>query len=88
MDDITNWRPVSPLNYDYKILTKVLANRMQSSLADIIGTEQTAAVKARTIIENLKLNRDISFANLNNLEAAIITIDQEKAFDGVDRTFL
>lgn len=88
MDDITNWRPVSPLNYDYKILTKVLANRMQSSLADIIGTEQTAAVKARTIIENLKLNRDISFANLNNLEAAIITIDQEKAFDGVDRKFL
>ena len=88
MDDITNWRPVSPLNYDYKILTKVLANRMQSSLADIIGTEQTAAVKARTIIENLKLNRDISFANLNNLEAAIITIDQEKAFDGVDRKIL
>ena len=64
MDDITNWRPVSPLNYDYKILTKVLANRMQSSLADIIGTEQTAAVKARTIIENLKLNRDICFAAL------------------------
>ena len=89
MEDITNWRPISLLNYDYKILSKVLANRLQYSLEDIISTEQTAAVKGRTIIENLQINRDIiSFANTNNLEASIITLDQEKAFDRVDRKFL
>ena len=77
-----------PLNYDYKILTKTLANCLQSSLIDIIGTEQTAIVRGRTIIENLQLNRDIiSFVNLNNLEVAIITLDYEKAFDRVDRHF-
>ena len=87
-EDITNWRPISLLNYDYKILTKVLSNRMQSSLTDIISTEQTAAIKGRTIIENLQRNRDIiSFANLNELEANI-TLDPEKAFDRVDRNFL
>ena len=89
MEDITNWRPISLLNYDYKILTKLLANRLQNSLADIISTEQTAAIKGRTIIENLQLNRDIiSFANINELEASLITLDQEKAFDRVDRHFL
>ena len=89
IEDITNWRPISLLNYDYKILTKTLANRIQSSLNDIIGTEQTAAIRGRTIIENLQLNRDIiSYANFNNLEASIITLDQEKAFDRVDRQFL
>ena len=89
MEDITNWQPISLLNYDYKILTKVIANRMQNSLEDIIGTEQTAAITGRTIIEDLQLNRDIiSYANLNNLEASIITLDQEKAFDRVDRQFL
>ena len=50
MEDTTNWRPISLLNYDYKIFTKVIANRMQTSLNDIIGTEQTAAIRGRTII--------------------------------------
>ena len=89
MEDITNWQPISLLNYDYKILTKILANRLRNSLTDIISTEQTAAIKCRTIVENLQLNRDIiSFANINKLEASIITLDQKKAFDRVDRNFL
>ena len=89
MEDITNWRPISLLNYDYKFFSKVIANRMHTSLNDIIGTEQTAAIRGRTIIENLQSHRDIiSYANINNLEASIITLHQEKAFDRVDRQFL
>ena len=88
MEDINNWQPISLLNYDYKILRKILATRLQNSLTDIIGTEQTAAIKGRTIIENLQLNRDIlSFANINELEASLKTLDQEKAFNRVDRNF-
>lgn len=88
-ENIANWRPISLLNYDYKIYTKCIANKMQDSLRDIISDTQTAAVKGRTIIENLQLNRDIiSYANKNNLEASIISLDQEKAFDRVDWNFL
>lgn len=59
MQDITNWQPISS------------PNRLQNSLTDIISTEQTTAIKGRTIIENLQLNRDIiSFANINELKQA------------------
>ena len=44
MEDITNWRPISLLNYDYIILAKILANRLQGSLDDLISKEETAAV--------------------------------------------
>ena len=59
MQDITNWQPISS------------PNRLQNSLTDIISTEKTTAIKGRTIIENLQLNRDIiSFANINELKQA------------------
>ena len=58
---------------------QVIATILQSSLEDIIDSEQTAAICGRSIIENLQLNRDIiSYGNLNDLEAAIIMLDQEK----------
>ena len=38
---IKNWRPISLLNVDYKILTKVLALRIKSILPEIINRNQT-----------------------------------------------
>ena len=58
-EDITNWRPILLLNYDNKIYTKILANKIQPTLEDIIGFKQTAGIKGRNIIENLQLNRDV-----------------------------
>ena len=49
IEDITNWRPISFLNYDYKIFTRILATKMQPSLNHIIGTEQTAAIRGRPL---------------------------------------
>ena len=56
MEDITNWITTSLLNYHYKIFPKILANRLQGSLDDIISTEQRAAIKDKTVTENLQLN--------------------------------
>ena len=65
-EDITNWRPISLLNYDNKIYTKILA--IQPTLEDIVVPEQTAATKGRTTSENLELNWDvISYANANKI---------------------
>ena len=58
---------------------------MQPTLEDTICPQQTAAIKEKTIIENLRPNREVmSYADANKIQAAMIALDQEKAFDRVD----
>ena len=53
---------------------------MKPTLEYIIGSEQTAAIKGRTIIENLQMNEDImSYANANKILAARISLDQGRS---------
>ena len=52
---LKNWRPVTILNTDYKILTKALANRLQPLLTKIITPDQVGYIKRRQIIEIFEL---------------------------------
>ena len=88
-DRLKNWRPISLLNADYKILTTVLATRLKAVLPTVIDEDQTCGIKGRTIFENLFRLRDtIHAAKTNDNNLTIINIDQEKAFDRVNRSFL
>ncbi|CAE1276092.1 unnamed protein product [Acanthosepion pharaonis] len=71
---------------ELKILAKVLADRLQIVLSSLIGPEQTCAVKGRTIQDNLHLVRLI--IEKVDSDAALINLDQSKAFDRVDHRFL
>ena len=83
------WRPISLLCKDYKILIKILANRLKYILPDIISTEQNCSIPNRTIFDNLFLIRDIiTYTKQKNNYFYLIQIDQEKTFDKVDRTLL
>ena len=85
-DEISNFRPLTMLNTDLKILVKILANRLQTVLPSLICPEQTCAVKGRTIQDSLHLVRTIVEKVDGN--AALINLDQSKAFDRVDHAFL
>ena len=87
-DDLINYRPISLINTDLKILSKALTTRLKPILPHIIHKSQTA-VDGRRIDHNLHLVRDlIDLSNTENLDAAFIFLDQEKAFDRVDHQFL
>ena len=88
---LANWRPVSLLNTDYKILTQLLAIRLQKVIPTIINSDQVGYIKNRYIAENIRILSDIlvlQLTDLEDMEAYITQIDFEKAFDSVEWKFL
>lgn len=86
---IENWRPISLLNVDTKIISKALASRLKPVLPEIISHDQTAYVTGRFIGESTRLISDILEVTDNfNIGGYIMTADIEKAFDSMDHTFL
>ena len=86
---IKNWRPISLLNVDTKLISKVLSERIKNVLPSIISENQTAYVKNRFISEGRRLIDDLSeFCDTFKKEGFLVTIDIEKAFDSVNHNFL
>ena len=86
---LKNWRLISLLNTDYKILTHVLANRLKSVIGKLIHTDQNGYIKGRNIAYNIRLIQDvINYVENDNIEGAIIFLDFQKAFDTVNHNFL
>ena len=56
---IKNWKPISLLNVDIKILSKALAKKLKEVLPSLISAQQTAYVQNRTIGESGRLISDI-----------------------------
>ena len=65
---LENWRHISLLNVDYKIITKVIANRIKKVLPNIIHEYQTGFMKGRYIGENIRLIYEtLDYADDQNL---------------------
>ncbi|KAK4509867.1 uncharacterized protein ATC70_007171 [Mucor velutinosus] len=88
---LKNWRPLSLINSDAKLFTKLLANRFKRVLSQLITPYQTGFMPHRLISDNAWLNQTL----MNNLRAAApndpnvaVLLDQEKAYDRVNPTYL
>ena len=86
---IRNYRPITLLTTDYKMLAKCLANRLKRCMQDLIHSDQSGFMKGRNIGPNIRLILDIiEYTDFNNIPGSIILIDIEKAFDSVSHNFL
>ena len=83
--NLKNYRPVSLISVDMKIITEALAKRIGKVLPSIIYKNQTC-IPGRNISCNIHNLIDIQ--NTKNIQAVILFLDQEKAFDRVNHDFL
>ncbi|KAK3510682.1 hypothetical protein QTP70_013507 [Hemibagrus guttatus] len=82
---LKNWRPISLLCTDYKLLSKALASRLTKVMERLIHQDQTYCVPDRSIFDNVYLIRDIlDVSRLLGLKTGLIFLDQEKAFERVE----
>ena len=84
---LKNLRPITLLNVDYKILEKVLANRLKETMESIINHDQKGSMKNRRISANIcKVFDIIKHANDHKINAVICSVDFEKCFDKIEFT--
>jgi len=86
---LENLRPISLLNVDYKILTKVIAKRIEKVLPTSINPDQTGYVKGHYTDENVRLIYDlIHYADKLNQKGIAIFLDFKKALDSIEWDYL
>ena len=86
---ITNYRPISLNNVDYRILAFVLANRLQKVIGKIINDDQTAYINDPVMGHNIRLVSDvIDYYDMLNKSRILLAIDFHKAFDSIEWNFL
>ena len=89
LSTLANWRPITLLNLDYKIASKIIARRLEKVLALLINPDQTGFIKGRYIGQNIRLINDIlEQTKLQNIPGILLQLDFRKAFDTIEWEFI
>jgi hypothetical protein len=81
---LKNYRPITLLNTDYKIITRTLNNRLIKVLKDRIDEDQHAFLPERSIHDNIcQIQSLLKLADIHQTPGALLFLDQEKAYDRV-----
>ncbi|XP_074346861.1 uncharacterized protein LOC141685668 [Apium graveolens] len=91
-DEMKDLRPITLCNILYKVISKVLANRLKKILPGIISDNQSAFVPGRNITDNVLVAFELLHymkQKKKGLEGEVVLkLDVSKAYDRVDWSFL
>ncbi|GKV51081.1 hypothetical protein SLEP1_g57759 [Rubroshorea leprosula] len=87
--ELKDFRPISLIGCVYKLLAKVLANRLKSVISELVSDTQSAFVGGRQLVDSvLVLNEVVDEVKKRKKPAFVFKADFEKAYDCVDWSFL
>eukprot|EP00079_Xenopus_tropicalis_P032749 XP_017946520.1 PREDICTED: UDP-Gal:betaGlcNAc beta 1,4- galactosyltransferase, polypeptide 1, gene 1 isoform X1 [Xenopus tropicalis] len=77
-----NFRPISILNLDIKLLAKIIASRLNQFLGQLIHKDQSGFIPKRQVTDNIrKIINLIHIAKTKDVPSMLLSLDLEKAFD-------
>ncbi|GJR98447.1 RNA-directed DNA polymerase, eukaryota, partial [Tanacetum coccineum] len=86
---VKDFRPISLIGSLYKIIAKILTNRLVGVLGDIVNEVQSAFIADRQILDGpFILNEVLKWCKVKKKQALIFKVDFEKAYDSVRWDFL
>eukprot|EP00253_Pinus_taeda_P008044 PITA_08044 len=81
--------PIALFNVIYKVISKVIANRLKPLLPLLISLEQSGYVEGRQIMDGITLTHEIIHSlKISNEAGIILKIDLSKAFDKLSWTYI
>ncbi len=84
-----NWRPISLINNDYKLIMALLSGRLSPVLDEVIGEEQVGFLGGRSIFDPfLAVKAALIQHQPVSRTGFLLLIDLEKAYDRVNQNFL
>ena len=86
---LNDFRPISLVGSMYKILAKVLANRLRSIIGSVISDSQSSFVKGQQILDGILVaNEVVDDARRCKKELLLFKVDFEKPYDSIDWSYL
>jgi len=86
---IADFRPISLVGCMYKVLAKVLANRLRSIIDLLVSDTQSAFIHSKQILDGILIaNEVVDEAKRMNKDLLLFKVDFEKAYDSIDLNYL
>ncbi|XP_019263741.1 PREDICTED: uncharacterized protein LOC109241454 [Nicotiana attenuata] len=89
-ESVVDYRRIACCNTIYKVISKMLTNRLKTVLPSIISPNQSAFVAGRTIAQNILICHDLVrlYNRKQTTSSCLIKIDLRKPYDKVEWEFV